>query len=547
MAAWARPPARKGININMEVLPVINCHDFPSARTRVKAAESFFGEGGMFHLDVTDGVFTYHKTWADPTAWAKLHTPFGLEVHLMVQHPEKYIEPWLAAGAKRFIIHVEVLERNMFEWILARCRERGVDVMLSSNPETPARKLEPYFGRTKYFQVLAVHPGPAGQKFLPLTLAKVRFIKKKAPGAIIEVDGGMEPATVRRAKAAGADIIVSGNYIFNHKDPGAAYAELTDLRPARSHWFQSSARKESKHLGPRRGAADTISHIMESLTDKKLKELELMATRLREDVIAMVSHAGSGHIAGPLGMADIFAAFYFHILHHNPKKPNLPERDRLVLSNGHICPIQYAALAHAGYFPVEELKTLRQLGTRLQGHPHRKVLPGVETTSGPLGSGISQAAGIALAARMDGAKWRTYCLTSDGEHEEGNTWEAVQFAGKNRLSNLTVVVDRNNIQIDGFTEHVMPLEPFRAKYESFNWHVLEIDGHNFEEIVAAVNEARAIYEKPTCIIAHTIPGKGVDFMENDYLWHSKPFKPGEAQKALAELRTLKGKIKSEHQ
>jgi transketolase len=286
---------------------------------------------------------------------------------------------------------------------------------------------------------------------------------------------------------------------------------------------------------------------MESLTEKKLKEMELMATRLREDVIKMVSHAGSGHIAGPLDMAEIFTAMYFHILHHDPKNPALPDRDRLVLSNGHICPIQYAALAHAGYFPVSELMTLRQLGTRLQGHPHRGVLPGVETTSGPLGSGISQASGMALAARLDGKKYQIYCLTSDGEHEEGNTWEAVMFAGKNRLSNLTVVVDRNNIQIDGFTEQIMPLEPFADKYRSFNWHVLEIDGHNFEDIVAAAAEARAIHERPTVIIAHTIPGKGVDFMENDYLWHSKPFKPGEAEKALAELRTLRGKIQSEHQ
>jgi len=286
---------------------------------------------------------------------------------------------------------------------------------------------------------------------------------------------------------------------------------------------------------------------MEPLTEKKIKHLETVATRLREDIIAMVSGAGSGHIAGPLGMADMLAAFYFHILNHNPKKPNWPDRDRFILSNGHTCPVQYAALAHAGYFPVDELKTLRQFGTRLQGHPHRTILPGVETTSGPLGSGVSQSAGIALAARLDGKKYHIYCMTSDGEHQEGNFWEGVMFAGKNRLSNLTVIIDRNNIQIDGFTENIMPLEPLKDKYESFNWHVLEIDGHSFEDIVAAVAEAKAIYEKPTVIIAHTIPGKGVDFMENDYLWHSKPFKPGEAQKALDELRTLRGRIQSEHQ
>ena len=286
---------------------------------------------------------------------------------------------------------------------------------------------------------------------------------------------------------------------------------------------------------------------MESLTEKQLVMMEKMANRLREDVITMVRDAGSGHIAGPLDMAEIFTAMYFHILRHDPKKPDWPDRDRLVLSNGHIAPVQYSALARAGYFPVEELKTLRKLGTRLQGHPHRGALPGIETTSGPLGSGISHASGIALAARLDKKKYHVYCLTSDGEHEEGNIWEAVMFAGKNRLSNLTVIIDRNNIQIDGFTENVMPLEPFRDKYESFNWHVLEVDGHNFEEIIAAVAEAKAIYEKPTVIIAHTIPGKGVDFMENDYLWHSKPFKAGEAEKALDELRTLRGKIASEHE
>lgn len=285
---------------------------------------------------------------------------------------------------------------------------------------------------------------------------------------------------------------------------------------------------------------------MEKLHEKKLKLLEEKAVDLRREVIKMVSHAGSGHIAGPLGMADIFSALYFHILRHNPKRPNWPLRDRLVLSNGHICPIQYAALAHAGYFPNKELSTLRKLGSRLQGHPHRGALPGIETTSGPLGSGLSQACGMALAARLDGAKHRIYCVMSDGEHQEGNVWEAVMFAARHRLANLTVVIDRNNIQIDGMTEDVMPLESLQAKYEAFNWHVREIDGHNIEQFADAVHEARAVYEKPTVIIAHTIPGKGVDFMEFDYHWHSKPFAKGEAKRAIAELRSLKDTIISEH-
>jgi transketolase len=300
-------------------------------------------------------------------------------------------------------------------------------------------------------------------------------------------------------------------------------------------------------LGHRKSLKIKNFVIMEPLHKKKLKFIEEIANRLRQDVIEMVSRAGSGHIAGPLDMAEIFATLYFHILRHYPKYPDWPKRDRVVLSNGHICPILYAALARAGYFPLEELKTLRQIGSRLQGHPHRKSLPGIETTSGPLGSGLSQACGIALAARLDNKKYRIYCLMSDAEHQEGNTWEAAMFAGKNRLSNITAVIDRNNIQISGFTENVMPLEPLKAKYEAFNWHVLEINGHNPQDFVDAVAEAQAIYEKPTVIIAHTIAGKGVSFMERNYSWHSRPFGPGEAEHALKELRTLHGKIEAGHE
>lgn len=286
---------------------------------------------------------------------------------------------------------------------------------------------------------------------------------------------------------------------------------------------------------------------MEPLHEKKLRHLEEVANRVREGIIDMLFEAGSGHSAGPLGMADIFTAMYFHVLNHDPKKPNWPERDRLVLSNGHICPVQYVTMAYAGYFPVSELATLRKLNTRLQGHPHRGSLPGIETTSGPLGSGLSQAIGMALAAKLDKKKNRIYCMLSDGEHEEGNLWEAAMFAGKNKLSNLTAIIDRNNIQIDGNTENVMPLDSLRDKYESFRWNVLEVDGHNIERFVDAIFEAMATYEKPTVIIAHTIPGKGVDFMERDYRWHGKPPNKEEAKEALSELRTLGRRIKSEHE
>lgn len=297
--------------------------------------------------------------------------------------------------------------------------------------------------------------------------------------------------------------------------------------------------------------------MVDAIHDDKLRYLEEKANQIREDVIKMLAHAGSGHSAGPLGMADIFTAMYFHVLRHNPKRPNWENRDRLVLSNGHICPVQYVALAHAGYFSLEELNTLRKIDSRLQGHPHRKSLPGVETTSGPLGSGLSQAIGMALADRLDKKRRRIYCLTSDGEHQEGNLWEAAMFAGKNKISNLTVVVDRNHIQIDGSTEDVMPLNPLRKKYEAFRWHVLEVDGHNIRTFIDAINEAHAIHESPTVIIAHTIPGKGVSYMENDYKWHGAPpglsDMPGEPPKAdqvriaLADLRKLKGQIQSEHE
>jgi transketolase len=281
------------------------------------------------------------------------------------------------------------------------------------------------------------------------------------------------------------------------------------------------------------------------LDDREQKFLEEVANKIRKRIVDIVEDAGSGHIAGPMGMADIFAALYFHLLNHDPKNPGWEDRDRLVLSNGHVAPAQYAAMAYAGYFPVRELKTLRKLHSRLQGHPCREVLPGIEVSSGSLGEGLSQAAGMALAARLDGKKHRIYCLMSDGEQQEGSIWEAAMFIGKNRLSNITAIVDRNSIQTDGYTENVMALEPLHEKYVAFGWYVLDIDGHNFEQVVDAVNEAKAVAYQPTVIIAHTVPGKGVDFMEGEYRWHSRSPNREEEKKALAKLRTLGGKIKSE--
>lgn len=280
-----------------------------------------------------------------------------------------------------------------------------------------------------------------------------------------------------------------------------------------------------------------------------VKQLEEKANTIREDIIRMLEAAGSGHSAGPLGLADIFAALYFNILNIDPKNPNWEKRDIFLLSNGHTIPVQYASMAEAGFFDKEELLTLRKLGSRLQGHPERERLPGLENTSGPLGSGLSQGAGYAYSMQyIDGIKDRwVYVVMGDGELDEGNIWEAAMFAGKNKLSQLIGIIDRNNIQIDGNTEDVMPLEDLRGKWESFGWHVLEIDGHNIEAIIDAASMARAITNRPTVIIAHTIPGKGVDFMEYDYKWHGMPPNHDQAKAALIKLRTLDGKIVHEGQ
>lgn len=276
--------------------------------------------------------------------------------------------------------------------------------------------------------------------------------------------------------------------------------------------------------------------------------LEKKANDIRKDIIRMLEHAGSGHSAGPLGLADIFTALYFSEMNYNPKKPDWDKRDIFILSNGHTVPVQYVTMAHAGFFDRSELVTLRKFGSRLQGHPERTKLPGLETTSGPLGSGLSQACGMSMAMRMDKQTHRwVYVVMGDGELDEGNIWEAAMFAGKYKLSNMIGIIDRNNIQIDGPTENVMPLEDLRAKWEAFGWHVLEIDGNNMQEIIDACKLGRAIIEKPVLIIAHTIPGKGVDFMEYDFHWHGKAPNKEEAKKALHELRTLGGKIRGEHE
>lgn len=287
-----------------------------------------------------------------------------------------------------------------------------------------------------------------------------------------------------------------------------------------------------------------------ALTDDKIKSLESKAALVRKSIIESLIEAKSGHTAGPLDMADILTYLYFHALKHDPKNPDWQYRDRLILSNGHICPALYAVMAHAGYFPIQELKTLRKLGSPLQGHPHREWLKGLETSSGPLGSGLSQAVGMAIADRMDNGKSsgrQFYCLMSDGELDEGNSWEGAMLAGKEKLQNLTVIVDRNNIQIDGFTEDTMPLNPLVEKWRAWNFHAQEINGHDFREIDRAISDAHSVFDKPSVIIAHTIPSKGIPEFERKFEWHGKPpMTDDEIEVALKAARTMGGRVESSH-
>jgi transketolase len=268
---------------------------------------------------------------------------------------------------------------------------------------------------------------------------------------------------------------------------------------------------------------------------KELNNLKQISNNIRKDIIKMVSEARSGHPAGALGMADIFTVLYFNIMNYDPKKPFWEDRDRLILSNGHICAVRYAAMARAGFFPIKEMLTFRKFNSRLQGHPSLKDLPGVDASSGSLGQGLSIAVGMALAAKLDKKDYKIYCVISDGELDEGSTWEAINAANKWKLDNLIMIIDRNNIQISGKTENVWPLEPLKKKLEAFNWEAIKIDGNNIESIIAGFERIKHFTNKPKVIIANTIPGKGVSFMENDSSWHGKVPSHAETQIALKEL------------
>jgi len=471
---------------------------------------------------------------------------FRFDIDLMVVDPERAAGRWLDAGASRLTLHAEsvpdmtqTLRRMKAHYGHEVGHTGAFELGVAINVATDTAIIESVLGMVDYVQFMGIATiGRQGEPFDMRVLAKIRAFHSAHPNIPIQVDGGVTLATAPEVLAAGASRLVVGHALVGAPEPARvldAFAELV------SHATRPAHARSARYAGTT------------SLTDADVRALEEKAREIRQTVIEMLVVAESGHTAGPLGMADIFTAFYFHILTHDPKNSEWALRDRLVLSNGHITPVRYAAMAHAGYFPIEECLTLRKLGSRLQGHPERLRLPGLETTSGPLGSGLSQGAGMAYALRMDAPQDvvrptsdvgrttsnigpRVYCLMSDGEQQEGNTWEAAMFAGKYKLHNLTAVMDRNNIQIDGVTEDVMPLEPLADKYRAFGWHVLEVGGHDMRALIAAVEEARAIVEKPTLIIAHTIPGKGVPEIEGDYRWHGKPPSKEEGARFLAQLQ-----------
>ncbi len=279
------------------------------------------------------------------------------------------------------------------------------------------------------------------------------------------------------------------------------------------------------------------------MNKQRLLELKKIATDIRIGAVDAVYNAKSGHPGGALSASDIMACLYFSELRINPENPSDPERDRFVLSKGHSCPALYSAMAHKGYFPVEDLKGFRHLGTAVQGHPDMKSIKGIDMSAGSLGQGFSCACGMALAGKLDKKDYRVYSMIGDGESQEGQVWEAIMFASHYKLDNLCLIVDNNGLQIDGRVEDVMNTMPYESKLEAFGWNVITIDGHDIEQILSAFDSARTVKGKPTAIVAKTVKGKGVSFMENEAGWHGKAPNDAEYEKAIAELNAYKASLK----
>lgn len=493
------------------------------------------------HIDIMDNIFVPNKT-VGLESLTNLPSGISYEFHWMVKDPENWISR--VPGKHMHLVHVETIS----DWTeIEKARADGARIGLAINPPTPIEELYPYINDKKidHVLVMTVNPGFSGQKYIKEVELKVNTLRAKFPKLEIEVDGGINQETSERASEAGANILAAASAIFMAKNVPEAVqniheAGIRGINKSQSYLGEKMAtdvdipklttdppKQTLLEVNPSVGAGAT------KIFD--IKKLYLLSNNIRQSIVKMLHAAKSGHPAGSMGLADVFTALYFNVLNHDPKNPTWEGRDRLILSNGHVCPGLYAAIAEAGYFPKEELMTLRKLGSRLQGHPHRETLPGIENSSGPLGQGLSIAVGMALVAKREKKSWRVYCVCSDGEHNEGQIWEAVLLASKFKLGNLVAIMDRNNIQIDGFTEDVLPLEPLEEKYKAFGWYVINIDGHNIQQIISACNEAKTVIDKPTMIIAHTVPGKDISFMEFITEWHGKSPGDKEAVTALEDL------------
>lgn len=448
-------------------------------------------------IDIMDGKFVPNQTISLDSITFNPNIKY--EIHLMVSDPLEYIKKYPHFF---YIIHIETIKnKEEFEKIKAITNK---NFALAINPSTNVEELFPYLKEVNEVLVMSVNPGFSGQRYIEDIEEKIKILREKFPNLTIGVDGGINEYTAFRAASAGANKLIAASAIFlSH-----------NIREAISKLEESGKRGKKMR--------------------EKIEDMRKISKEIRKEIVKMIAEAKSGHPAGSLGVVEILVSLYFFTLNHNPQDPFWEDRDRFILSNGHVCPALYATLAYAGYFSKDLLKSLRKLNSPLQGHPHRGSLPGIETSSGPLGQGLSQAAGMALVSKREKKNWRVYCLMSDGEQQEGQTWEAVMFAAKYKLNNLTAIVDRNFIQIDGYTEDVMPLEPLKDKYLAFNWNVIEVNGHDFEELINAFEKSK-ISDKPTVIIANTIAGKGVDFMENKFEWHGKPLTKEDLEKAIHSL------------
>jgi transketolase len=518
----------------MEVVPAILVK---SREELIASIEKIKPSVTTAHIDIMDNIFVPNNT-IGLESLTNLPSGISYEFHWMVKDPENWISK--VPGKHLHLVHVEAIS----DWNeIEKARAAGGKIGLAINPPTPIEKIYPYITdkAVEHVLVMTVNPGFSGQSYITEVEQKITALRAKFPALEIEVDGGINLETSERATEAGANILAASSAIFKAKNIPEAVQNIYEsgMRGQQKSQVSCSEVTDVPKLvtePPKQMLLELSPSVgVEALKVTDLKTLYLASNNIRQSIVKMLHAAKSGHPAGAMGLADIFTALYLNVLNHDPKNPNWEGRDRCILSNGHVCPGLYATIAEVGYLPKEELMTLRKMGSRLQGHPHRETLPGIENSSGPLGQGLSIAVGMALVAKREKKSWRVYCVCSDGEHNEGQMWEAALLASKFKLGNLVAIMDRNNIQIDGFTEDVLPLEPLEEKYRAFGWHVINIDGHNIQQIISAFNEAKTIIDKPTMIIAHTIPGKDISFMEFITEWHGKSPGDKEATTALNDL------------